>query len=48
MRKIIIVTLIILVIGIGGIYMFNHNKDNDINKLTSEEEPINWLKELGY
>lgn len=47
MEKIIIVILVILVIGIGGIYMLNHNKDNDINILSNEEEIIlNRYKEM--
>lgn len=47
MKKIIIVILVILVIGIGGIYMLNHNKDNDINILSNEEEIIlNRYKEM--
>ena len=47
MKKIIIVILVILVMGIGGIYMLNHNLDNGINNLTSEEEIIlNRYKEM--
>lgn len=47
MKKIIIVFLVLLVIGIGGIYMLNRNKDNEINNITSEEEIIlNRYKEI--
>ncbi len=47
MKKIIIVILVILVIGIGEIYMLNHNKDNGINILSNEEEIIlNRYKEM--
>lgn len=47
MKKIIIVILIILVISIGEIYMLNHNKNNDINILSNEEEIIlNRYKEM--
>ena len=47
MKKIIIVIIVILVMGIGGIYMLNHILDNDINNLTSEEEIIlNRYKEM--
>ena len=47
MKKIIIVILVILVMGIGGIYMLNYNLDNGINNLTSEEEIIlNRYKEM--
>lgn len=47
MKKIIIVFLVLLVIGIGGIYMLNRNKDNEINNITGEEEIIlNRYKEM--
>ena len=47
MKKIIIVFLILLVIGIGGIYMLSHNKDDNISKLTNDEEMVlNRYKEM--
>ena len=46
MKKIIIF-LFILVIDFGEMYMLNHNNDNDINKLTNEEEIVlNKYKEM--
>ena len=46
MKK-IIVFLFILVIDFGEMYMLNHNNDNDINKLTNEEEIVlNKYKEM--
>ena len=47
MKKIIIVILVILVIIIGGIDMFNHQKDKDISDLNNEEEIVlNRYKEI--
>ena len=47
MKKIIIVFLVLLVIGIGGIYMLNRNKVIKINNITGEEEIIlNRYKEM--
>jgi len=40
MKKIIIVILVILVIIIGGIDMFNHQKEKDISDLNNEEEIV--------
>lgn len=40
MKKIIIIILIVLVISIGGIYLINHNKDNDNSNLSNEEEIV--------
>ena len=47
MKKIIIVILVILVIIIGGIDMFNHQKEKDISDLNNEEEIVlNRYKEM--
>ncbi len=47
MKKIIIIILIVLVISIGGIYLINHNKDNDNSNLSNGEEMVlNRYKEM--
>ena len=40
MKKIRLLILTILVISIGGIYMLDYNKENDISNLSGEEEII--------